>query len=233
MLGQKVFLTQAYLQRNESIGESVMKILRRKKDALILLALAIPALSFAVIKFEFSGVSNTGLAVAISISGVFGLLGVIGSLIMLFTKNQLGIFDVKEPETKKEKLFASYTPISGEIDVALREEELRNLVEGIPEESWTETIDDKFNKLRAKATRSDKSLQEFIKEKKMVKTKKEKPVEKSGSESIGLMKREKELIKRANELTTLISEVETELNQVRENLETKGWVTSKDGWVIE
>ena len=53
---------------------------------------------------------------------------------------------------------------------------------------------------------------------------KEKPVKKSGSESIGLMQREKELVKRADELNTLISEVETELNKVRENLETKGWV---------
>ena len=62
---------------------------------------------------------------------------------------------------------------------------------------------------------------------------KEKPVKKSGSESIGLMQREKELVKRADELNTLISEVETELNKVRENLETKGWVNSADGWVID
>ena len=62
---------------------------------------------------------------------------------------------------------------------------------------------------------------------------KEKPVEKSGSESIGLMQREKELVKRSDELNALVNEVETELNQVRENLETKGWVNSDDGWVIE
>ena len=58
-------------------------------------------------------------------------------------------------------------------------------------------------------------------------------MKKSGSESIGLMQREKELVKRADELNTLISEVETELNKVRENLETKGWVNSADGWVID
>ena len=62
---------------------------------------------------------------------------------------------------------------------------------------------------------------------------KEKPVEKSGSKSIGLMQREKELVKRADELSALVNEVETELNQVRENLETKGWVNSDGGWVIE
>ena len=62
---------------------------------------------------------------------------------------------------------------------------------------------------------------------------KEKPVQKSGSKSIGLMQREKELVKRADELNALVNEVETELNQVRENLETKGWVNSDNGWVIE
>ena len=67
----------------------------------------------------------------------------------------------------------------------------------------------------------------------MVKTKEEKPVKKSGSESIGLMQREKELVKRAGELTALVNEVETELNQVRESLEIKGWVNSDNGWVIE
>ena len=75
------------------------------------------------------------------------------------------------------------------------------------------------------------------KEKEMSKIKdaitKEKPVKKSGSESIGLMQREKELVKRADELTTLVNEVKTELNQVRESLETKGWVNSDNGWVIE
>ena len=69
--------------------------------------------------------------------------------------------------------------------------------------------------------------------KEMSKTKEEKPVKKSGSESIGLMQREKELVKRADELNALVNEVETELNQVRENLETKGWVNSDNGWVID
>ena len=79
----------------------------------------------------------------------------------------------------------------------------------------------------------------FKKEKKeMTKIKKEervveqKPVKKDGSESIGLMQREKELVKRSDELSALVSELETELNQVRENLETKGWIQSADGWVI-
>jgi len=44
---------------------------------------------------------------------------------------------------------------------------------------------------------------------------------------------EKELVKRADELTALVNEVEAELIQVIESLETKGWVLSDKGWVIE
>jgi hypothetical protein len=74
----------------------------------------------------------------------------------------------------------------------------------------------------------------------------EKPVEKSSdditeevteevapSESIYLMKREKVLVDRIEELNGFLNETETKLSQVRENLETKGWVNSDNGWVIE
>jgi len=79
----------------------------------------------------------------------------------------------------------------------------------------------------------------FKKEKKeMTKSKKEepvveqKPINKHASESIGLMQREKELVKRSDELNLLVNELETELANVRENLETKGWIQTADGWVI-
>ena len=55
---------------------------------------------------------------------------------------------------------------------------------------------------------------------------------KDGSESIQLMKREKSLVQRSDELNTLVNELETELNQVREDLQTKGWIQSADGWII-
>ena len=77
------------------------------------------------------------------------------------------------------------------------------------------------------------------KEKEMSKIKdaitKEKPTAekaKKGS-SVDLMKREKDLLNRRTELLAFLSETETELSQVRENLETKGWVNSDNGWVIE
>tara|TARA_R110002051_G_C8756747_1_gene501045 strand:+ start:718 stop:1218 length:501 start_codon:yes stop_codon:yes gene_type:complete len=67
----------------------------------------------------------------------------------------------------------------------------------------------------------------------------EEPIKKSGSESIRLMQREKELIKKSNELNILIVKTDKELQQAgqdleqaRQDLETKGWIRSENGWVI-
>ena len=151
--------------------------MKEKKEALIVLGISIPLLCYGAFSFELGGAGSTVEAIAVAVSTTLGLAGVIGGLVLFFTKNSLGLLDSKEPK-----------PI-------------------IKEEKEMSKIKDAITK--------------------------EKPVEKSGSESIGLMQREKELVKRADELNTLISEVETELNKVRENLETKGWVNSADGWVIE
>ena len=204
--------------------------MKEKKEALIVLGISIPLLCYGAFSFEFGGAGSTVEAISVAVSLTLGLCGVIGGLVLFFTKTSLGLI-----ETKTDTDLHIGTPI----EATLRKEELRNLVKDVPEESWTETIDDEFNKLRAKATSVDsKEPKPIIKEEKeMSKIKdaitKEKPVEKSGSESIGMMLREKELVKRSDELNALVNEVETELSQVRENLETKGWVNSDDGWVIE
>jgi len=150
--------------------------MKEKKEALIVLGISIPLLCYGAFSFELGGAGSTVEAIAVAVSTTLGLAGVIGGLVLFFTKNSLGLLDSKEPK-----------PI-------------------IKEEKEMSKIKDAITK--------------------------EKPVEKSGSESIGLMKREKELVKRADELNALVNEVETELNQVRENLETKGWIQSADGWII-
>ena len=53
------------------------------------------------------------------------------------------------------------------------------------------------------------------------------------SESIGLMKREKELQKKCNELTSLLEEADIELRKTQEKLNHKGWISTEKGWVIE
>jgi len=151
-------------------------MIKGNKEALIVLGIAIPLLCYGAFSFELGGAGSTVEAIAVAVSLTLGLAGVIGGLVLLFTKNSLGLVESKEPK-----------PI-------IKEEKEMSKKDGIT---------------------------------------KEKPVEKSGSKSIGLMQREKELVKRADELSALVNEVETELNQVRENLETKGWIQSADGWIID
>jgi len=185
----------------------------RRKNALTLLAIATPMLAYGAFTFEIGGAASTAEAMTKSMITALGLVGVVSGLVMFFTKNSLGLIETKTESDSRR---------------------IRS-----PEELINLTIDDEFNKLRAKATSVDSKEPKPItkKEKEMSKIKdaitKEKPVEKSGSESIGMMLREKELVKRSDELNALVNEVETELSQVRENLETKGWVNSDDGWVIE
>ena len=149
--------------------------MKEKKEALIVLGISIPLLCYGAFSFELGGGGSVARSIAIAVSTTLGLAGVIGGLVLFFTKNSLGLLDSKEPKP-----------------IIKKEKEMSKIKDAIT---------------------------------------KEKPVEKSSS--VGLMQREKELVKRADELTTLVNEVETELNQVRENLETKGWVNSDDGWIIE
>ena len=151
--------------------------MKEKKEALIVLGISIPLLCYGAFSFELGGAGSTVEAISVAVSTTLGLAGVIGGLVLFFTKNSLGLLDSKEPK-----------PI-------------------IKEEKEMSKIKDAITK--------------------------EKPVEKSGSESIGMMLREKELVKRSDELNALVNEVETELSQVRKNLETKGLVNSDNGWVIE
>ena len=150
--------------------------MKEKKEALIVLGLAIPLLCYGAFSFELQGADSNLEAIAVALALTLGLFGVGIGVLMLFKKTSLEIFNEKKPRS-----------------IIKKEKEMVTNKEGIT---------------------------------------KEKPVQKSGSESIELMQREKELVKRADELNALVNEVETELSQVRQDLETKGWVNSENGWVI-
>ena len=148
----------------------------RNKQALYILAIAIPIFAYGAYTFELGG-GGGAKGIAISIAITLGGYGIIASLIMLATKNRLGWFDSKPP--------------------------------------------------------SDKPI--FIKkEENMVKIKKQKPVVITGSasQSIELMKREKELETRRKELGSLLAEVSKEEQAVEKELKNKGWILSADGWVV-
>ena len=173
-------------------------MIKGNTEALIVLGIAIPLLCYGAFSFEFGGAGSTVEAISVAVSLTLGLAGVIGGLVLFFTKTSLGLVESKEPK-----------PIIKE------EKEMEEIKDGITKEK-PEPID-----LGRTTRKSSDNITEEVTE------------EVAPSESIYLMKREKVLVERVSELNGFLNETETKLSQVRENLETKGWVNSDNGWVIE
>jgi phosphoglycerate-specific signal transduction histidine kinase len=66
---------------------------KRRKQAIILLALSGPMMWFGFSSFLASGTSSTALAMGIAISCTLGLAFALSGLIMMATKNSLGIWN--------------------------------------------------------------------------------------------------------------------------------------------
>ena len=175
--------------------------MREKKEALIVLGIAIPLLCYGAFSFELGGAGSTVEAISVAVSTTLGLAGVIGGLVLFFTKNSLGLLDSKEPKPiiKEEKKMETNEEEYVELDIDTAEQEGKEIYSGSVTSEQTYTFD--------------------------------KPVQ--VSESIGLMKREKELQKKCNELTSLLEEADIELRKTQEKLKHKGWINTEKGWVIE
>ena len=78
----------------------------RKKQALIILAIATPMLAYGAFTFEIGGAASTAEAITKSIVTTLGLAGTVAGLLMFFTKNSLGMVETKpmaeRVETKPE-----------------------------------------------------------------------------------------------------------------------------------
>ncbi len=79
--------------------------MKEKKEALIVLGISIPLLCYGAFSFEIGGAGSVAKSIAVAVSTTLGLFGVIGGLILFFTKNSLGLTDSKEPKLiiKEEK----------------------------------------------------------------------------------------------------------------------------------
>ena len=80
-----------------------MNYMKEKKEALIVLAIATPLLSYGAFSFELQGADNNFEAITVAVSLTLGLFGVIGGLIMFFTKTSLVISDKEKPQTITKK----------------------------------------------------------------------------------------------------------------------------------
>ena len=85
---------------------------KRKKQGLILLTISVPMLWFGFTNFMSDTTSSNALGMMIAISITFGGLFGISSLIMLVTKNSLGIWDIDDKEKGRgDGLLASQTKV--------------------------------------------------------------------------------------------------------------------------
>ena len=81
---------------------------KRRKQAIILLALSVPMLWFGFSNFMAGGISSTALAIGISLACTLGMLFALSGLVMLITKNSLGIWN-PDDKGRGEDLLASQT----------------------------------------------------------------------------------------------------------------------------
>ena len=85
---------------------------KRKKQAIILLTLSVPMLWFGFTNFMSDTTSSNALGMMIAISITFGGLFGISGLVMLATKNSLGIWDIDDKEKGRgDGLLASQTKV--------------------------------------------------------------------------------------------------------------------------
>ena len=76
---------------------------KRRKQGLILLALSVPMMWWGFTNFMSGTTNSTALAIGTAIGCVFGAFSALSGLVMLSTKNSLGIWNPKE-KLDKEKI---------------------------------------------------------------------------------------------------------------------------------
>jgi len=180
---------------------------KRKKHGIILLALSGPMMWFGFTNFIAGGINNTALSIGIALACTLGIFFAISGLIMLITKNSLGILN---PDDKgRGEILASQTSKDSPIPEDLQQDlVIQNEMKRTYQDSVAQAQKEIINK-------------------------KVKPMAKAET-SVDLMKREKKLETRRKELESLLAEVTKEEKAVEKELKSKGWVQQKDGsWSIE
>ena len=118
---------------------------KRRKQAIILLALSVPMMWFGFSSFLASGTSSTALAMGIAISCTLGLAFALSGLIMMVTKNSLGILN---PDDKgRGEILASQTSKDSPI---LNKDKIRQRNEAAIDNLVTKTTDNAIKTLTKK-----------------------------------------------------------------------------------
>ena len=186
---------------------------KRRKQAIILLALSVPMMWWGFTNFMSGTTSNTALAIGTAIGCVFGAFSAISGLTMLITKNSLGILN---PDDKgRGRTFDELTSAEKDARIASIEKEK---AKGRGEDLLASQTKVGYSPIQKTINKPSKKVNEMAK----------------ASTSVELMKREKKLETRRKELESLLAEVTKEEKAVEKELKSKGWVQQKDGsWSVE
>ena len=145
---------------------------KRKKQAIILLTLSVPMLWFGLTNFMSDTTSSNALGMMIAISITFGGLFGISGLVMLVTKNSLGIWDLDDKD-RGESILASQTkvedpPIQKEVIINEKQEEdkmVNTSVELMKREKELEARRKELESLLAEVTKEEKAVEKELFEK--------------------------------------------------------------------
>ena len=88
---------------------------KRKKQAIILLALSVPMMWWGFTNFMSGTTNSTALAMGIALSCTLGSLFAISGLVMLATKNSLGIWNPDDKNKDRGVLLASQTNVGNSL----------------------------------------------------------------------------------------------------------------------
>ena len=187
---------------------------KRKKQAIILLALSVPMMWWGFTNFMSGTTNSTALAMGIALSCTLGSLFAVSGLVMLATKNSLGIWNPDDKNKDRGVLLASQTNVGNSLVENLSTaDKIRQRNQAAVDNLVTKTTDNAIKTLTKKQ--------------------KVKPMAKANT-SVELMKREKELETRRKELEAMLAEVSKEEQAVEKELKSKGWMQQKDGsWSYE
>jgi hypothetical protein len=112
---------------------------KRKKQAIILLAMSVPMMWWGYSSFFMEGTTSTALAIGISISAVFGTFSAISGLVMLATKNSLGIWN-PDDKGRGEEILASQTKV-GDSPILEKENNKKQKVNEMAESKENTSVD--------------------------------------------------------------------------------------------
>ena len=88
---------------------------KRKKQAIILLALSVPMMWWGFTNFMSGTTNSTALAMGIALSCTLGSLFAISGLVMLATKNSLGIWNPDDKNKDRGVVLASQTNVGNSL----------------------------------------------------------------------------------------------------------------------